>query len=98
MDESIESDNSPVKTRRKCDTRQRDKCFFCDQAEDETHALHKAQTFLLNKKVTQCATDLKDTKLLAKLSEGDMIALDATYHATCLASLYNRHSSLVSKK
>ena len=27
-----------------------------------------------------------------------MIALDATYHATCLASLYNRHSSLVSKK
>ena len=49
--ESSERESSPVK------------CFVCDQAEDETHALHKAQTFLLNKKVTQCATDLKDTKL-----------------------------------
>ncbi|WAQ99039.1 LOW QUALITY PROTEIN: hypothetical protein MAR_023412 [Mya arenaria] len=37
-----------------------------------------------------CATELCDTKLLAKLACGDMIAIDAHYHAKCLAKLYKR--------
>ena len=31
------------------------------------------------------------TKLLAKLREGDMVATEAKYHQTCLTSLYNRY-------
>ena len=31
-----------------------------------------------------------DTLLLARLSMGDMVALEAKYHAKCLLALYNR--------
>lgn len=43
-----------------------------------------------DKKVRQCALELGDTALLAKLAPGDMIALEAKYHSRCLAALYNR--------
>ena len=33
---------------------------------------------------------LRDSKLLAKLASGDMHAIDAYYHAKCLAALYKR--------
>lgn len=33
---------------------------------------------------------LGDTELLAKLSPGDMVALEATYHTKCLVGSYNR--------
>ena len=33
---------------------------------------------------------LEDTKLLAKLSAGDMIALETKYHPNCLVTLYNK--------
>lgn len=42
----------------------------------------------------QCALDLKDQRLLAKLSTGDMVAQEAKYHAPCLASLYNKAAAL----
>ena len=38
----------------------------------------------------QCALDLHDTILLAKLSAGDLISQEAVYHNKCLVSLYNR--------
>ena len=37
-----------------------------------------------------CAQLLEDTELLAKLSVGDMVALEAKYHTKCLVGLYNR--------
>ena len=37
---------------------------------------------------------LKRNNLLAKLSSGDMIAIEAKYHAKCLVSLYNDVRSL----
>ena len=37
------------------------------------------------------ALELKDTSLLRKLSEGDMVALDAKYHKKCHAALFNRY-------
>jgi len=33
---------------------------------------------------------LQDTELLARLSSGDLIALEAKYHTKCLVGLYNR--------
>ena len=41
-------------------------------------------------KVRKCAEDLKDRDLLAKLSAGDMVAIDAFYHTKCLIQLYRR--------
>ena len=45
-------------------------------------------------KVRQCARILEDTFLLGKRSGGDMVALDAMYHAKCLiALLFSQHYS-----
>ena len=47
-------------------------------------------TFGLDARVRRCAFALQDQKLLAKLSAGDLVALEACYHSSCIASLYKR--------
>ena len=71
--------------------------FFCDK-EDSTENLTKAQTFKLDRKVRDAANQLCDEMLLAKLSEGDMIAIEALYHKSCLSALYNRVRDLQTTK
>ena len=44
------------------------------------------------------ANHLCDEMLLAKLSEGDMIAVEALYHKSCLSALYNRLRDLQTTK
>ena len=66
------------------------KCFFCEQPASDALPLHKVSTFGLDSRVRQCAMNLQDQHLLAKLSEGDLIATEAEYHVQCLVSLYNR--------
>ena len=68
-------------------------CFFCRQPGVET--LDEAIIFKLDQRVRQCATQIGDHQLLARLSVGDMRALDAKYHSKCLMSLYNRAKSSV---
>ena len=63
--------------------------FFCDEPAGSA-ALHNACTYDIDRKVRKCALELEDTALLAKLSPGDMIALEAKYHSRCLAALYNK--------
>ena len=69
-------------------------CFFCDRT---TGDFQKAETISLDNRVRHLATELRDTKMLAKLSVGDMIAIDAVYHffdfIKCLTSFYNKHRS-----
>ena len=64
-------------------------CFFCDK-EAGIAGLHDVTTTGMDQTVRKYATELQDTRLLAKLAPGDMIALDAKYHKTCLSDLYNR--------
>lgn len=63
-------------------------CFFCNDAGSEK--LHEVATKQMDANVRKYAIQLEDTELLAKLSPGDMIALEAKYHLTCLTKLYNR--------
>ncbi len=56
--------------------------------------LREASTFRLDARVRKCALDLQDERLLAKLSAGDMIALDAKYHPRCMVSLYNKATAV----
>ena len=67
----------------------KDNCFFCNKDEG---ILHKVTTYRLDRRVRKCAFMLQDTVLLTKLSEGDMIALDAVYHKNCLTNLYKTTS------
>ena len=93
----IPDTQSPVKTRGKGhhDTNQEvevEKCFFCNKSDKEAN-LHKASTDNIDKKVRLMATQLQDARLLAKLSLGDMFAVDAFYHLSCLTILRNRYRS-----
>ena len=49
-------------------------------------------------KVRRCALQLEDRKLLAKLSAGDIIALEAKYHRNCLTTLYNKARQATEKQ
>ena len=66
------------------------RCFFCDDDAEDGECLHKASTLELDARVRNCALQLQDKPLLAKLSTGDMYAQDAEYHIKCLVALYNR--------
>lgn len=67
-----------------------EQCFFCGKPAKASESLHRASTFDLDARVRQCALQIQDQNLLAKLSTGDLIALEAKYHVQCLVSLYNR--------
>ncbi len=64
------------------------KCFFCEQSGKEE--LTQAMTFGLDSNVRSAAIKLEHKKLLAKLSGGDVVALEMKYHLKCIASLYRR--------
>ena len=64
-------------------------CFFCGE-EGGTDGLHELTTFQVDQRVHKCAKLTGDSFLLAKLSLGDMVALEAKYHTKCLLALYNR--------
>ena len=68
-------------------------CSFCEEA-SATELLHEASTFRLDSRVRQCASDLQDQGLLAKLNAGDLMAQEAKYHAPCLAALYSKAAAL----
>ena len=53
-------------------------CFFCE--EDDEQNLHRASTMEFDRCIRAAATELCDGKLLAKLSQGDMVAIEAHYH------------------
>ena len=85
---------SPVKTRRDISplpTTNKNICFFCEKPGEN---LIKAETPNIDKRVRSYAEGLGDRKLIAKLSAGDMVAIDAMYHLKCLTKLGNNHRSL----
>lgn len=58
-------------------------------ADNHKENLFRAATLIIDRNVRAAATKLQDRKLLTKLAAGDMHAIDAYYHASCLATLYN---------
>ena len=64
-------------------------CFFCGE-EDCEEKLHRCETFVVNQKVRKIAHELGNITIMAKSSEGDMIATKAIYQAKCLVNYYNR--------
>ena len=58
---------------------------------------HRASTPKFDRYVRDMVTELRDTRLLAKMSCGDLTALDAVYHKKCLTALYTHNISLSMK-
>ena len=63
-------------------------CFFCESSSHEP--LHVIQTFKVDQNIRKAANILMDERLIAKLSEGDLVATEAVYHRSCLVNLYNK--------
>lgn len=91
---SISDDLSTQReTRQSCDsTSIRDKasCFFCEGPGTKKGPLHQVAAKIVSKKVSEAAEILMDTKILAKLAEGDLVAQDAAYHKLCMTDYYRR--------
>jgi len=66
----------------------KDVCIFCENGNKK---LHKFSTLQTDTNVQTMAKDLQDTTLLARIEGGDLIALEAKYHLSCLINLRNRH-------
>ena len=63
-------------------------CFLCEEIGSKP--LHSVSTLGLDARVRDCASVLEDEKLLVYLSGGDLIAVEAKYHAHCLSLLYRK--------
>ena len=70
-----------------------EKCFFCGEFSKD---MHRCQTLKLNQKVRDIATEMGDNQMLAKLSQGDMVAVDAKYNLRCLVDYKNKYHSFKS--
>jgi len=81
---------SPCKTRKmsgnQSKTGEKDTCLFCDSMDGE---LHSASTFSIDHTVRQYAIKLKDTNLRRKNAAGDLVAIEAKYHKSCMTKLFH---------
>ena len=58
-------------------------------------------TMELDQRLNECARNLNDGKLLARLTGGDIVAQELKYHRSCLTALYNReraHIATIARK
>ena len=54
-------------------------------------------SFEMGKKVREAAAELLDERLIAKLSEGDLVATESKYHKIFIAEFYNKVRTFASK-
>ena len=71
--------------------------FFYGEGDCEER-INIYETFAINRKVRKIALELEDTAIMTKLSEGDIIATEAIYHAKCLVNYYNRCTISLERK
>ena len=72
-------------------------CLFCSKGEDNGR-LKCFSMLESDKNVCQMALELGNFELLGRMSEGNLIAIDAKYHLKCLISLRNQYRSLCAQK
>ena len=94
IEETVESEsivtNTPEATRLKVNAKKKKNCCFFVN-------MHLSATNELDEKVRKYASII-DEKLLIKLVEGGMTAIDATYHLQCLVKFYNVRQKTSSNK
>ena len=68
-------------------------CLFCSLKSGDK--LHQRTTMELDHDLRKMAQDLHDTSLIAKLSAGDLIVIEAKYHYNCLSAYKNHYRSFI---
>lgn len=87
----LATDEARKSKRRASGTPPPDGCIFCSQISGK---LHQCSTMRLDHDLRKMATDLQDTNLLARISGGDLVAIEAKYHHQCLCTFRNRHRAM----
>ncbi|KAK3929499.1 Thymidine kinase, cytosolic [Frankliniella fusca] len=64
-------------------------CFLCKSSQ-KNQPLHKCMTYEIFNSIKEYATRANDTKTLAFLAEGDLVAQDSKYHSVCVLNLYHK--------
>ena len=92
---NLENKKGSKNTRKSLEFRKIWRCvfFFCGK-KDKLKNLHKCQKLELHSRVKNAAQNLYDFNLIAKLSEGDIVASDTKYHLNCLTSLYRKEKKI----
>ncbi|KAG7168214.1 hypothetical protein Hamer_G016856 [Homarus americanus] len=75
-----------------------DTCLFCEQPTMRGKPLRKASPMKVYSHMKQCAQSLQDERIMTKLSQWDVIALEAKYHLKCLVAFYTRDRPSTSQK
>ena len=65
-------------------------CMFCSEI---SGTLHNCTTMKLDQDIRRMATDLQDSLLLARISSGDLMAIEAKYYFNCLSAFKNKYQS-----
>ena len=60
--------------------------------------LHEFTTLNVVKSIKSMATEMSDRELLIKIRGGDLIALEAKYHLTCLTIYRNHYRTFSTQK
>ena len=72
--------------------------FICEEPERKKNGVIRAATDSINFNVNSWAAELGDRKLMTKLAEGDLHAIDAMYRKNCYSNLRKRFRSLERKE
>ena len=78
---------APKQLRRQSTSQAACVCLFCDKKATLSQ-LRQACTYKLDTNIRESAEKLQDSSLIAKLSTGDVIALEVKYHPDCLVKYY----------
>ena len=71
-------------------------CIFCGEQNSEKfhrHATRNAEVFLRTR-----TSEMDDNEMLTKISNGDLVAIEAKYHFSCLTKYRNRYRSYLREK
>ena len=88
-----QSDEPEQKRPTKCQAFDLQECLFCGEKGKESGVLHAVSTFDADKNIRTMITELNDAQLLKRIVGGDLMAMEAKYHLTCLTKLRNRYRS-----
>ena len=94
-EDSNENEQSRKFTRTESEVRfktfdENESCCFLSSESAPAKELRNASTSQLDERLENCALLLQDSKLLAKLSTGDVNSQELKYHPGCLTRLYRR--------
>ena len=92
------ADNVAEKHSNRFSVRMADCCMFCNNPSTNQSKLLDVRSLTLDKNIRRMAVELEDWVLLGRISDGNLVAIEAKYQFDCLTSFSNRYRSLTTQR